>query len=348
MLEQQLATNSLEWLLLLSFCGSVFLVGQRALQLFLGYRLFKRSEWLNTGLATIVVAVLVVDGVPLIDLPKHLELSALLQVVIVTVALGMVWFHSRLAYRGQLAEARWRRTSILALLISSVTIAAWSSHRFYTTVMPSTVSDFPRAAIPGHKIPSTRYVAVTDRGREVPLFRWQVESDEDPKIIRSMMALLLGQIPTVIQRDEPDMRSNCHGWVFTRGRFLLSGECVEQVLEDNGYEVVTSPHAGDVVIYRNGHVIVHTGLVTGILSDGSVIVESKWSVGARFLHGPGDQPYSQKFAYYRTSRQSHSLAIRVQNRPYVADQDHADQWRQRKAVQLPIDLTGKTVVTDAG
>jgi hypothetical protein len=41
-------------------------------------------------------------------------------------------------------------------------------------------------------------------------------------------------------------------------------------------------------------------------------VESKWSVGGRYLHRPEDQCFSKSFAYYRTSRTSHAVALRGQ------------------------------------
>ena len=36
-----------------------------------------------------------------------------------------------------------------------------------------------------------------------------------------------------------DPACNCHGWVFTGGRFWVSGEDVPRILEDNGYRRVS-------------------------------------------------------------------------------------------------------------
>jgi len=56
---------------------------------------------------------------------------------------------------------------------------------------------------------------------------------------------------------------------------LLRGREVVQILRDNGYRVTLSPRAEDLVVYRNeAGEIVHTGIVSGVLDDGTVLVES--------------------------------------------------------------------------
>jgi hypothetical protein len=99
---------------------------------------------------------------------------------------------------------------------------------------------------------------------------------------------------------------NCHGWVFTGGRYWLSGAEVANVLEDNGYTVVSRPRPGDVIVYRMGSEIVHTGLVRAADEFG-VLVESKWGKRGRFVHAPEYQDYSSDFTYYRSSRAGHLL-----------------------------------------
>ncbi len=114
----------------------------------------------------------------------------------------------------------------------------------------------------------------------------------------------------MIYREDADRMANCHGWIFTDGRFLLKGNDVERILCDNHYELVADPRPSDLVIYRNEMgSILHTALVQGILRDGTVITESKWGIDQRFLHLPANQPYSQHFAYYRTDRPNHLIRI---------------------------------------
>lgn len=90
------------------------------------------------------------------------------------------------------------------------------------------------------------------------------------------------------------------------------------VLEDNGYLATPTPRAGDLVVHRSrSSEIQHTGLVRGVLDDGTVIEESKWGVAAgRFLHLPDSQPYGSA-TYYRSPRVGHLLTT-------VPDPDNAD------------------------
>ena len=39
----------------------------------------------------------------------------------------------------------------------------------------------------------------------------------------------------LIRTDEADVRYNCHGFVFTGGRYWIRGGYVEHILKDNGY-----------------------------------------------------------------------------------------------------------------
>ena len=108
-------------------------------------------------------------------------------------------------------------------------------------------------------------------------------------------------------REPPQLQSNCHGWVFTGGEHLLRGEDVQLILDDNGYDRVHSPESNDIAIYRDqSGYITHTGLVRGTLS-GAVMVESKWGIGALYLHVADEQPYGKNIEYYRTNRGSHHI-----------------------------------------
>ena len=42
----------------------------------------------------------------------------------------------------------------------------------------------------------------------------------------------------------------------------------------------------------------------------TLMVESKWGLGGRFVHRPEQQPYGTSYCYYRSARQGHALAIR--------------------------------------
>jgi hypothetical protein len=90
----------------------------------------------------------------------------------------------------------------------------------------------------------------------------------------------------------------------------LFGEQVEQILRENGYRVVEKPVVGDIIVYRNiSGAVLHSGLVRSVFDDGAVLIESKWGIGARYLHQPLDQPYGDLFRYYHTDRGNHSVYV---------------------------------------
>jgi hypothetical protein len=202
-----------------------------------------------------------------------------------------------------------RRAPTLWLILGiSTGLCSWSGYRFYSIVYPTPDSVFD--IFPPGQLQGTEFEAVTDLGRKVPLMQWKVDNAE---FARFDFAKLRSNVPgadAVIPRTLPDTSCNCHGWVFTGGSFHVPGSAVEWILQDNGYQLVGEPHSDDLVIYRDSRrKIVHTGLVRSVLADGTVIVESKWSIGGRFLHRPEDEPYSPDFAFYRSPREGHFIGI---------------------------------------
>ena len=198
----------------------------------------------------------------------------------------------------------------MLLLASSGGAAYWSGQRFIDVTQPN--KDIGLLLnTPGELKDVPDFVAVTARGEELPLLRWHVDHDAfeyyaslESQRFSSLMSL-------VIQRTPPDERANCHGWVFTGGQYLLSGRNVPAILQGNGYTITDSPRPGDLVIYHDDNgLITHTGLVRGVLDEGTVMVESKWGIGARYLHRPEDQPYSTLFDFYHRPESGHQITIR--------------------------------------
>jgi hypothetical protein len=112
----------------------------------------------------------------------------------------------------------------------------------------------------------------------------------------------------VIHREKANPNSNCHGWVFTGGRFIVGGNEVDLILTDNHYETVSQPNVNDLIIYRDneGHVS-HTAIVRAILNDGSILVEGKWGALGVYLHEVKDSCYGTNFKFYHTDRGSHLI-----------------------------------------
>lgn len=187
----------------------------------------------------------------------------------------------------------------VAWLAVALTLAAtvWSSHRHSVGNLRIEI-DSAYAQFEGELTPIRDLVAVTDRGREISLYRL------DPQDSNS------GTSPTPPAEPE-NCRANCHGWVFASGQHLLWRDGVERILEDNGYQNCSDPRPGDLIIYRNQDgEIVHTGLVKADVF-GELLIESKWGVGKVLVHSPEMQPYGNDYSYYRSSRQGHTLTIRA-------------------------------------
>lgn len=100
---------------------------------------------------------------------------------------------------------------------------------------------------------------------------------------------------------------NCHGWVFTGGRYWLAPDDVERILVENGYEPVSNPQRNDIAIYRNSGTISHTAVVRSAAPGAPILVEGKWGWMGVFIHEVGASCYGQHYTFYRSSRHGHLL-----------------------------------------
>ncbi len=168
------------------------------------------------------------------------------------------------------------------------------------------------AGAPVHQLgeitPSHAHDARTDAGRLVALYRSALPEDDGKlRALEGAVLRLCSLTERVIRRAPPGEASNCHGWVFTGGRYWVRGPDVELILKDNGYTPVARPRPGDLIVYHDATRVIHTGLVRTADADGLILIESKWGKGGRFLHAPEDQPYAGEMTYYRTNRPGHLL-----------------------------------------
>lgn len=156
------------------------------------------------------------------------------------------------------------------------------------------------------------YPLTTDRGRRIQPLTCEGQ-DEALSVLRDQQAehlQLYGLISSVMALEHGWQNCNCHGYVFTGGRFWVHGEQVPLILEDNGYTLVTDPRAGDLVVYRDGQSkVIHTGVVRGMADAGVILVESKWGNLGRFLHAHDKHIYlaAESCQYYRSPRAGHLL-----------------------------------------
>jgi hypothetical protein len=189
-----------------------------------------------------------------------------------------------------------------ALLVASLSVAAGVPY-----LSKPDVSDVPLdIAIDYHIL--DEMVAVTDLGRTLTL----VAYDDSSSLLEQERGIIgLAQYEhQLIRLADPRTECNCHGWVYTGGRFAIRGRDVEVLLEDNGYALVSQPQAGDVAIYRTqAGEIAHTGLVRLLREDGSIYVESKWGPLGVYLHPLTAQPYGDNIAFYRSPREGHLVQV---------------------------------------
>ena len=156
---------------------------------------------------------------------------------------------------------------------------------------------------------------VTDRGRPVPLYAPQIT----PLTERQLLEL---EAPVVeishvknqlIRLGPPDTSFNCHGWLFLGGQYWIRGQHVSMILEDNGYQSVSTPHVGDLAIFRD-HLgnVTHCAVVRGFATGDTPVLEGKWGWGSRFLHAPHAQIYGHSCSYFRTERpEGHRLRLLI-------------------------------------
>jgi hypothetical protein len=156
---------------------------------------------------------------------------------------------------------------------------------------------------------ASRGRAVTDRGNRVilqepsdPLSTAELNNRE-----RRVLKSTLDQ-SQVIRHESASEHTNCHGWVFSGGRYWIGGTEVESILNENEYKIVENPKPGDLVIYRDAAGVSHSGIVRYVTEGLPVMVEGKWGVTSVYLHAVDQSCYGMNFSYYRSPRNGHLLA----------------------------------------
>jgi hypothetical protein len=316
-----------EWVWLAVFAAALLLALFGAMRLRFRAGRINRACWTAWTLASLVIA-----ASCLADVIGRLDriLTAPANLAAKTLLIGLVFVASYFFARGRRAggnveptttpsstlDLRTRRRS-WPLIVGNVLTAAWAASLFFRAVPPQPLATPTWPPTPEWaRIEETE--GVTDRGRSITLVVQSNASFTPPPLSREFGERFQDR---VIQLSSPDNESNCHGWVFTGGRFGVASPHVDTILEDNDYQRVESPRKGDLVIYRaaDGRAL-HSGVIR-LAEDDLVLVESKWGPLARYLHRLQDPPYwTEKYAFYRSPRQGHHIGVRERNPAGVADQ----------------------------
>ncbi|HUP77150.1 MAG TPA: hypothetical protein VM260_01225 [Pirellula sp.] len=317
----KLCTPAIISALVFSLTGSVLILARSIWRVGFGGKKCRPVEYscsvLFFGAASVITLDLLQEGRVLF--PKPLEMYSEFSCLLLFMGLTLGAYHASTPL-GSAFTLRRRPSSWLFILVA-IAMTGWTHHRIQIH-SSSFICLGLSEGVPGVLELDKEFSGATDEGTSIPLFRFAT----DAKLFEEYASLSEERFRSfsnlMIHRKDADETANCHGWVFTGGRFLLKGIDVDRILCDNQYFLVNDPRPSDVVIYRDvlRHIL-HTALVQGILSDGTVITESKWGIDQRFLHLPTDQPYSQTFEYYRTNRQSHLIRIREST---VSEEDTDD------------------------
>lgn len=119
----------------------------------------------------------------------------------------------------------------------------------------------------------------------------------------------LGLLSKVTKLGPPTNDYSCHGYTFLGGDRWIDDDQVPTILNDNGYVATTTPAVGDIVIYRSGGKIKHSGVITEVKGTTVTKITSKWGLLGLYSHAPDDVPpnYGSWTAYHTTRPGGHRL-----------------------------------------
>jgi hypothetical protein len=267
-----------------------------------------RSGFAICGLFGGALILLCVNCFAYFDLKYFGVLKTIFQLCSLAGLAAAIWMVGRIPLKWSAQQPSRQKISVWSMFISSLIICIVCSNRMQASGK-SDLSLHTWPALPGEIRPINSHVGLTDKGRVIDLFCFELKGDL-PEGDEAMQATNNSFPAALIRRKEADLSTNCHGWVFANGTYLINSSGVSMILEDNDYIRVASPKTGDVAVYRNaaGNII-HTAIVCSVLADNTVLLESKWGVHQRFIHLPEDQPYSTLVEYFETSRGTHGINI---------------------------------------
>jgi hypothetical protein len=129
---------------------------------------------------------------------------------------------------------------------------------------------------------------LTSQGTSVDHIHHQTELSAAD--IASLRAIVAGHA-SAQEVDAPTLRFNCHGFGYARSHAYFYSSVVPIFDADDMVSVpFDSPRRGDIVSYRKGGRLKHSGVVERV-SDGQITrVRSKWGAMATVIHDPEDVP----------------------------------------------------------
>lgn len=228
---------------------------------------------------------------------------------ILTVAYTIYWIgHTSLAIqiRGLLLRPVAFGT---VLTVGGMVLIGASMWRFDRVNDDESVEFLERMALWRPPLEQANLACLTDTGKTIPVYApTEIRSNEVTLSDEQKMLLEFNWIKKVIPQSPASEISNCHGWVFTGGKYWILGTDVATILKDNGYRPTRFPRPGDLAVYQKPDgTIEHTAIVRSV---GTVtMVEGKWGWMGVYLHPVDASCYGQKFTYYHANRRGHQFAV---------------------------------------
>ncbi len=236
--------------------------------------------------------------------------STVLALILLPVLLSdRVWISSVFRVVSQLLQsptARWAMPFTFGTIVAAGAIIQYERRQLASNdremLLMARLSGAPELVISNE-----RYL-LTDSGTRINA-HLPVESVVQDMKIEDERALLHDMHVTmhIIQHEPANDDSNCHGWVFTGGKYWILGKSVDPILEQNHYEPTTSPQPGDLVVYRNDAKVSHTAIVRYVTDGMPVLVEGKWGALGVYLHAVEESCYGRNYMFYRSPRKGHQL-----------------------------------------
>jgi hypothetical protein len=269
-----------------------------------------RHVWFRAAV-TLAVCVLAVAGLSALTRPALAVRTGgiLFGVLAVAAVLGSAWFSRQLsalvaAFRAP--ALRWGFVALGGLGVLLTGVVAFEKNDEVATEQQ--MKDLELVLGKPNTQPSEKARATTDRGTALvlrepvtPRGPNELSASED-KVLRDANVRNL-----VIRRTAPNDASNCHGWVFTGGKFYLSPDDVEAILKENGYQEVHQPLPGDLIVYRQGGAVSHTAIVRYVTEGRQPFVEGKWGSLGVYEHLANESCYGTEYTFHRSGRTGHLL-----------------------------------------
>jgi hypothetical protein len=255
---------------------------------------------------TAVAAGLPIAGLALLQNDSRLTLSAVGVVTGLLLVVGVAGSKPIVAIAARPA-VRWAGLAVVGLAV------VLGSGVWYERALDADAEDKIHEMELAESQPPLEVVAtaaVTDHGHAVEVKRATATRPPDGTATLDESRLRTRNLLLSAIRLAPaDDVSNCHGWVFTGGRYWVTGKQVDPIIAENGYYHVLAPAVGDLVVYRDpaGNVT-HSAIVLALPDGLAPLVESKWGCLGVFLHPVDKSPYGMDFTFYRSPRIGHLLA----------------------------------------